>query len=170
MQEAKLVWSKVVRISHWLIVAIVSLNLFFLEEGDAWHRYLGYAAVLILICRVLYKFSSNRLDSVKKFPLSYSSLSLFLKNLIRKKHLDYEGHNPAASWTYVLIWTLIFLLALSGWLMGLDQFWGDDWIKNLHHLFSLGLELLVLVHFLGLTIDSIQKKRKSWLAMITGKK
>lgn len=55
-------------------------------------------------------------------------------------------------------------------MMGLDVFWGEEWLQDLHKLFSLAIQGLVLVHWLGMLLDSYHFRRKTWLAMITGRR
>lgn len=86
------------------------------------------------------------------------------------KPRPYPGHNPLASYAYFAIWGLIFALGISGWMMGLDVFWGEYWVQDLHKIFSLVLQGLVLVHWLGMLLDSYHFRRKTWLAMITGRR
>ncbi len=164
-----MIWNKIIRLIHWSVAGIVFLNLFFLDEGDLLHRYLGYAALGFVIFRIIYGFKSAGPHSFVEFPISLLEIKNFFMSKINRQNLDYKGHNPAASLVYILIWIIVIFLGLTGWMMGLDRYFGEDWVMRIHEVLADGLKILVLFHFIGITLDSIQFKRKSWLKMITGK-
>lgn len=129
------------RVLHWSIAAVVVLNAFILEEGDVFHRYLGYAAAGL----VAYRF------------------------FIRKKRVV-SHYNGKARPVYWLIWTSVLALALTGFLMGTDKFWGSQRLEDIHELISNFLLVLVALHLLGVFADAFLHKRKTWMVMITGDK
>jgi cytochrome b len=54
--------------------------------------------------------------------------------------------------------------------MGLDRFWGNQTLEDIHEIISNVLLALVCVHLSGVFLDSFTSKRKTWMVMITGKK
>lgn len=161
-------WDLPTRSIHWVIASVILLNLFILDGGDDWHRYLGYLATFALLARLYWGFKGGTLSRFKNFPLKISELIHFSKKIF-SKHKDYPGHNPAASWTYVFIWTSLAGLGLTGWMMGLDRFWGEVWLEDIHEYISNFLKLLIVFHFLGILMDAYKFRRKTWMRMITGK-
>jgi cytochrome b len=157
-----LTWNLPTRLLHWLIALPVLLN-FFIEGGDLAHKILGYVAAAALIFRIFWGFKTTDQGNFKQFPLSLGELKKWRSPI-------YQGHNPLASWVYIMIWTLVGLLGISGFMMSLDAFWGAQWLEDLHDKLSTALKLLVLMHLLGLILDSYKHKRKTWLGMISGKK
>lgn len=166
----ELIWDKITRALHWSIAVIIFLNLFILEEGDPPHRYIGYLAAGFVFIRFIYGLTTQGFSSFKYFPLSFSELKKFISAKFKKQDLHYPAHNPAAAWTYLGIWFCILALAVTGYMLGLDAYFGDETIEEIHEAFSFALEFLIVFHFVGIILDSIQFKRKTWLAMITGKK
>jgi cytochrome b len=165
------IWNKFIRITHWLVAGIVLLNLYILEEGDPAHRYFGYAVFGLVVTRLIYGFTDRtKQHSFAQFPLSFKNLKIFVKDKINKKNTDYPGHNPGASWVYIIIWSCIIGLGVTGWMMGLDRFFGEDSVKEIHDIFSKILQLCILAHLVGMVMDAKQFNRKTWLGMITGKK
>lgn len=59
MQTVK-IWDLPVRLSHWGLAACVLANLAVTEEGSPVHRYIGYAAFIIVSLRVLWGFIGSR--------------------------------------------------------------------------------------------------------------
>jgi len=131
-----------VRLAHWIIAVVIVLNLFVLEEGDDWHRWLGYTAVAVLFFRLGWSY-------LKRYRRSAPSL--------------------LATLNHVFIWICLFCLGLSGWLMMTDRFWGDETLESIHSTLATTMQVLIAMHFIGLALDSIRFKRHSWTAMFTGK-
>lgn len=150
-----------------MALAIIT-NLYILEQGDPPHRYLGYAVVGTVFLRLLYGLIKNDYTSIKNFPLSIKNLKVYLTDKLKHKDNHYVGHNPAASVVYVLMWALVVLLGLSGFMMGTDFFFGEDWVQDSHELFSILMQILIVSHFVGMAMDYIQFKKKTWLKMFKG--
>jgi cytochrome b len=164
-----IIWAPFTRIIHWAIALPVLLN-FFIDGGDYLHKVIGYVAFTALLVRIVWGFVTKDKAHFKFFPLNPSELKSYTLALISGKKKDYPGHNPLASMTYVFIWILVGLLGITGYLMGQDAYWGEEWPEHLHESLSHGLVALVIFHIFGMTLDGIKNKRKTWLGMITGKR
>ncbi len=138
-----MILSRLIRFIHWGIAFIVFFNLFILKDGEPFHRYLGYAAVLLVVIRLV-------------------------NGLVTKNHRQFP--NKMAHATYLLMWGSLLALGLTGFLMGTDQFWGDERLEEAHELFATTIQLLIILHLLGIALDSYKFKRQTWLNMINGKK
>lgn len=138
---------------------------------DPPHLWIGYTVVALMLLRILWGVAArNGAVSFKTWPLRLGDLIAFFKSHFSKTKHDYGAHNPAASYVYLLIWVVIVALGISGWMMGLDAFWGEEWLENLHGTLANGLMALVVLHLVGIAVDAYLFKRKSWLVMITGKR
>lgn len=166
-----MIWPRAIRFIHWGLALFVILNQFVLESGENLHEWVGYSALALVLVRVALGFFGSGPSAFKNFPLQFASMKTFWKGIRSRKPDEFsEGHNPMASYIYLLIWFNVTLLALSGWLMGLDRFWGNENLERAHELFSNLLLMLIFFHLAGLLFDSIKFKRKSWLSMINGKR
>jgi cytochrome b len=67
-----------------------------------------------------------------------------------------------------LLWTLVLLLGLTGWMSRLDAFWGDDRVHDIHSLLADLLLAAVVLHLGGITIMSWLWKENLPASMITG--
>ncbi len=160
--DNKVVWNTKTRLLHWLVAIPVALN-FFIDGGDLPHEILGYVALGGVLVRFIWGFISRDHANFNSFPLSWQE--------VKRSHTQsYPGHNPLASWTYILIWICVILLGITGFMMGLDAYWGEEWLEDLNEQLSTALSALVILHFLGIILDGIKHKRKTWLGMITGKR
>jgi cytochrome b len=160
------VWTRTVRITHWLVALGVIIN-FFNETGE-WHRFIGYACVLFISLRVIVGLSPKAKPSTRFYFPSLQAIKLHIAEIRNHQLSQHAGHNPLGQWAVYLMWTLIMLLAITGWLSRTDQFWGEDWPVDLHGLFSYVLQGLVLVHFLAVIVMSKLQKRNLVKQIITG--
>lgn len=166
-QQGFFVWPVSVRIIHWALAFIIILDAFFTE--DDLHNYLGYLGALLVGIRLIIGLTGKEHVRLSALPIKASDLKSYFKNHFHG-NAHYEGHNPAASVVYLLMWILIIVLALSGWMMGLDAFWGDETLALIHERSSDVLLVLAAIHLLGIFLDAFIYKRKTWMAMISGKK
>lgn len=167
--DAAIAWNSITRISHWLIAIPVLLD-FFIDGGDLAHKVLGYTALVAVLFRFIWGFLTKDEANFSSFPLDVKKTFVYAKSALSRKTIPYPGHNPLASWTYIFMWILVLALGITGYMMGLDRFWGENWLENLHETLSNSLSVLIVFHFIGLILDSWKFKRKTWLGMFTGKK
>ena len=174
-KSGEVIWNIKTRILHWLIAACVAANI--INDGDDGarlpHEIVGYLVMALVSVRLAYGFLAKSSDSFhtqfKNLPLNPSKVVEFLKAELSNKILHYKGHNPLAAWTYIAIWLSILSLGVTGFMMGLDAFWGEEWIEEFHETLSNVLLALLAMHMAGMLKDAFKKKEKTWLKMIKGK-
>jgi cytochrome b len=162
-------WNIVTRLIHWMIATPVLLD-FFIEGGEFAHKILGHTALVMVLLRLAWGFFTTDEARFSSLPFSVKKAFQYAKTIFAQKSIHYSGHNPLASWTYVFMWSLVGALGITGFMMGTDRYWGEDWVEELHETLSNGLLALVVLHVIGLMLDSWKFKRKTWLGMFTGKK
>jgi cytochrome b len=149
--DSNLVWSWWVRLSHWLVAAGV-MALWLMShiwyETDALHRTVGYAVLAIIMIRIMAGCFS-----------AYPSARFHLPGLrdirahiaeVRQATLPvHAGHNPLGQWAVYVIWMLIALLALTGWLSRTDAFWGEEGPVVIHALLSWLLMAVIALHIVA---------------------
>jgi cytochrome b len=118
-----------------------------LEEGDDPHQWTGYAAVALVGFRFLWGFMGGPASRFRGFLTQ---------------------HNPRATFVYILIWAAVLSLGATGFLMGTDTYFGEEWLEELHEALSKAVQALVLLHLLGLLVHSVRRRRHAWLAMFSG--
>lgn len=79
-------------------------------------------------------------------------------------------YNPKAVYVYYAIWAMIAGLGVSGFMMGLDRFWGNQTLEDIHEAISNLLLVLVTLHLFGVFFDAYKNKRRTWMLMISGVK
>lgn len=161
------IWSRTVRITHWLVAMGVIIN-FFNETGQ-WHRLVGYACVLFILLRIIAGFCKNALSSTRFYFPKLQAIKLHIAEIFSGKLKQHAGHNPLGQWAVYLIWVLIFLLAFTGWISRTDAFWGEDLPVNLHVLLSNILQGLVLLHLVAVALMSRLQKKNLLRQMVARK-
>lgn len=164
------VWDPIVRLFHWTIVTACALNLFVLEPGHTLHRALGYAVAAALTIRLVWGFIGTRHARFADFFPTPRRLVPYLRALLQGRAPRHLGHNPAGAVMMILLMVLLSGVCLTGWMMGLDAFWGEDWLEELHGTLANAILVLALVHAAAALFESLHHRENLVLSMVTGRK
>ena len=66
--------------------------------------------------------------------------------------------------------SLLAVTCVTGWMQGLDAFWGVEWVQEAHKIFANLILALAAVHALAAIVESFAHRENLVLAMITGRK
>ena len=80
------------------------------------------------------------------------------------------GHDPLGVWMIWLLWSLVLLLGVTGWMSRLDAFWGDDRLHEVHAWIADALLIAVAVHLTGIVAMSWRWRENLAASMLTGHK
>lgn len=164
-----LVWDRLVRFIHWSVALAVLIN-FLNESGSAWHRYTGYAAAGLVFLRLAWGIFSHGYARFSNWWPGLSSLPAYVRTVCAGRVPRYLGVNPLGAIMAGSIWMLIIALAVTGWLMETDSFWGEEWLENLHEVFAYVLLACSFLHVIAVFAMSMKHGENLAKAMITGKK
>lgn len=146
-------WDPLIRIFHWSVAALFLANYWLLEGGEWFHEWAGYAVAGLIFARLVWGFIGPRNARFVSFWPTVSRLRHHLTQLRRRSFEDAdEGHNPLGALMILLLMTLLTIIAVTGWMQGLDQFWGEDWVENLHEVGATILMIAVCIHVLAVLI------------------
>jgi cytochrome b len=162
-------WDGLVRLLHWLLAALVAVDLV-RDDGDHAHRLVGYAAAAVVLARLGWAAVSRSHARLASLRPSVSQSLAYLRLLLRGAPPRSIGHNPLGLWMVWLIWLLVLLLGLTGWMSRLDALWGDDGIRYVHAWLADGLLAAVILHLLGVAAMSLMWRENLPLSMVTGYK
>ncbi|MDM0110679.1 cytochrome b/b6 domain-containing protein [Variovorax sp. J22R133] len=159
------VWDAIVRLSHAVLAGCV-IYCWFQDDGGPAHRQVGYVAAGAVGVRLLWAVLSK----------GHGRLSALRPSL--RATLDYVragtprtiGHDPLGLWMVWLMWTLVLLLALTGWMSRWDMFWGDERVQEVHAWISDALMAAVVLHLLGVAVMSWRWRENLPGTMVTGRK
>lgn len=171
MKYPDIIWPWWVRVTHWMVAAgIISLWLmrYVWYETDEIHRLVGYIVFAVIIVRILLGFVSH--STAARFYLpGKKAISAHLIEVRSGKVSLHQRHNPLGQWAVYLIWLLIALLVVTGWLSRTDALWGEDWPLDLHAALSFCLLGLMCVHVLAVFLLSRLSQQNLLSQMIHGR-
>jgi cytochrome b len=150
------------------LAALVLFNLFN-DSGSKLHRYVGYAAAVFVAIRLLYALVERTGPAALHVPRPRECW-LHLREMLTGRATRLPGHNPLGAAMTLLLWTLVLLLMLTGWISRWDRFWGADWPQDIHTFISVVLQVCVIVHLLGVAASSVLERQNLVRAMIDGRK
>lgn len=162
------VWALPVRIAHWSLAALILFDLFN-DSGGKVHRYAGYAAAAVVALRLLYGIIKRSGPARLAVPRP-SECWAHLREMLTGRVPRLAGHNPLGAAMTLVLWALVLLLALTGWISRWDRFWGEDWPQDLHSWLSWILQVCVVLHLLGVAAGSLLERQNLVRGMINGKK
>lgn len=164
------VWDLVVRLFHWTVAGGVLANLTLLRHAEAPHIYVGYAVATALAVRVVWGLVARGHARFSSFVPGPRRLTAYLGAMLHRREPRYIGHNPAGAAMIVLLMALLATIGVSGWMMGLDAYWGVAWVEALHEAAANILVGAVALHVIGAVAESVRHRENLPLAMITGYK
>jgi len=163
------VWDPIVRVFHWGFAAAVFLALMS-DEDRALHEAAGYAALALVLVRILWGFLGPRHARFSSFVRSPGAVLTYLKDAAGLRARRYLGHNPAGSAMILLLLAMVATAGISGWLSETDRFFGVAWVEDLHRASANALIALIAFHVAGVVFSSVMHGENLVRAMITGRK
>lgn len=164
------VWDPVVRLFHWTVALGCIANLTVLREVKSVHRYVGYVILAAVVVRLVWGFIGARHARFSDFAPGPRRLWTYLKALVRGREPRYIGHNPAGAVMMLALIGLVTACGVTGWMMGLDAFWGEPWLEKLHEGAANVILVMAILHVLAALVESWRHRENLVLAMITGLK
>jgi cytochrome b len=164
------VWDRVVRLVHWGLVACVLLNFGVLEEGEGPHRVTGYLAVALVLLRVVWGFVGSRHARFADFFPTPARLRAHLADLRAGRPARHLGHNPLGAVMMLSLMALVLALGVTGYLQGLDAFFGEAWLQHVHEALAQTLVGLAGVHAAAAIVMGRLERTHLVAAMVTGRK
>lgn len=184
------VWDLPTRLFHWLLVLLVLSSWVSFEFNEAfgdpelvWHRYNGYAVLVLVIWRLLWGIVGSPASRFANFlAWPWTALGYGL-DLARNREAHYLGHNPLGSY---MILALLALVALQG-ILGLfatehnSVMWGplailisdesSAWYGEIHSwMFEAVLLVVIAIHVIANILYRVVKKDQLIEAMVIGTK
>jgi cytochrome b len=180
-RNERLVWDLPVRLVHWLIVLAVAgswATHYAGIEWFAWHRRLGYAALVLVVFRVAWGFVGTRHARFGSFLRGPREILDYLRGRTAGGHV---GHNPLGALGVVALLGVLLLQASTGLfandeIMNAGPFYGwiDPALSNrlttLHRLSSDALLVLIALHVLAVAWHVLGRRQPLLRAMFTGRK
>lgn len=177
-QQLIKVWDLPLRIFHWLLVA--GFFIAYLTEDDLLtvHVWAGYLVTGLLVFRLIWGFIGNKYARFSSFLCSPAKSIAYLKDLIALKTRRYIGHNPAGAAMIVLLLVSLLATVITGFAVyGADQAAGplaaigsanEKMWEEMHEFFANFTLVLVIVHVVGVAVESYIHRENLARAMVHG--
>jgi cytochrome b len=166
----RLIWDLPTRVFHWTLAGSF-LGAYLLAEEDGsrnLHVMFGYTVAGLLVFRLLWGFVGSTHARFRDFAYGPGAASAYLRDLVRGRARDYEGHNPAGSWAIYVLLALAAATALTGWL-NYNQVGGETF-EEVHEVLANAWLVMIVVHVAGVIVASLAHRRNLVVAMITGRR
>ena len=163
------VWDPLVRFVHWAIAGIVLFNLLN-EGGYFFHRYAGYAALGLLIVRLIWGLIGTYHARFSTWWPSKVALTAYIQAKRNGSAPKYLSHNPMGAIMMLFLWGLLLFQGISGFLLGTDAFFGSGWLEEMHEISGYLFIPAVLIHVLAAIYESWRTRENLIASMVHGRK
>lgn len=163
-------WDWLVRLSHWSVAILFSLNYFFVSPDEYTHVQIGYAVAAVVSIRILWGFTFARgANRILNFIPTPSGVKEHLQELKERRAPESPRHNPLGAIAIWLMWIGLLSLVAAGWLYDNTDWGFDNDLDKLHKQLGEALFALVCFHVTAVVLTSIWQKRNLIKAMIIGR-
>ena len=113
MKDKIYVWDPLVRLFHWLLVALFITSYITGENESSIHIYSGYTILTLLTIRIIWGFVGSKYARFSDFVKSPAETIAYLKDLKSNKPSEkhYVGHNPAGG---MMVLALLISISCTG--------------------------------------------------------
>ena len=170
MAVAVKVWDPLVRVFHWGLVLSFAVAWLSADDGRALHQWAGYAAGGLIALRLVWGLLGTRYARFRQFVRSPSAILRYLGDIVTGRESRYVGHNPAGGAMIIALLVTLGAVATTGWMMTTNQFYGYEWVEDVHEVLANALLWLVGLHIAGVVLASLRHRENLVLAMVTGSK
>jgi cytochrome b len=163
------VWDIATRLFHWSLVTLVTSAWLLAEERQI-HRWLGYGVGALILFRLIWGFVGPRHARFSDFIPSPLGLLRYLRDIVAGTEKRTLGHNPAGAAMIVALLVTLTGIVATGYMMGMDRYFGQEWVEEWHETLVDGLLVLVAFHVGGVLLASFRHHENLVKAMINGDK
>jgi cytochrome b len=176
------VWDSGVRAFHWLLVGCLLGSWLTAEYGVLdleWHFRFGYAALGLIVFRVLWGFLGNQHARFASFVRSPRVGFRYARELMKPDHAPQPGHNPLGGWSVIALLLVVAIQAITG-LMSTDDIFLDgplakyvstDTVSLMTRIHAININVLyalIALHLSAVLFHVVIKREALIRAMFSG--
>ncbi|MEQ5868655.1 cytochrome b/b6 domain-containing protein [Sagittula sp. NFXS13] len=164
------VWDPFIRVFHWSVVTLFFANAFVIDDDSKLHHYVGYAVAAALVLRLAWGLIGPTYARFAQFAPSPAGVTAQLSDMATGRKRAHLGHTPLGA---LMIFNLLLSLAgiaLTGYLMTTDMFWGVAWPEDIHEALVTWTEISIVLHVVAVIWESRRTGVNLPRAMVTGTK
>lgn len=179
------VWDPATRLFHWLLVALVAVNVYTGLVGGftemKYHVLSGQAVLALVLFRIAWGFVGSRRSRFADFVRGPAGVRAYARSLFGGAYAASIGHNPLGGWSVVAMLASLLVQAVTGLYANDDIFTEgplagtvskatSDTLTVVHDINSTVLFVLIGLH-LAAAFGYLIVKRENLIApMVTGRK
>ncbi len=167
------VWDPWLRAFHWWLVAAFTLAYFTEDDLMTVHVWAGYVVGGLLVFRLLWGVIGSRHARFSDFVTKPTAALSYVREVFMGRARRYLGHNPAGGWMIIALLVMLVLTTISGLavygadeqagplaglMVGVSER-GEDFWEESHEFFANTTVTLVLIHLLGVLVESLLGSR-----------
>ena len=177
------VWDPFVRIFHWSLVLTFTVAYITGEDLEILHNNTGYAVAGLVLLRIVWGFVGTRHARFSDFVYPPAEVRGFLRDTLRQRAQRYLGHNPAGGAMVVVMLLSLIITTLTGIafygvedgagplaMLAGSPAWSREMLEEVHEFFANLMVLLVVVHIIGVIVESRLHHENLVKAMFNGRK
>ncbi|MGD8639927.1 MAG: cytochrome b/b6 domain-containing protein, partial [Gammaproteobacteria bacterium] len=178
-----IIWDLPTRVFHWLVVAAFAVAWLTYDDNRFLyvHVFSGYVLLGLLVFRLIWGFIGTHYARFHTFAHDWKSVTEYLLGLLNGKAMRHIGHNPAGGWAIFLMLALGLGVGITGvltlggeeghgLLAGYVNYTVGIISREIHEYAAWTMLGLVVIHLLGVVVESLIHKDNLIWAMITGHK
>ncbi len=172
--KKRLVFDLPTRVFHTLfgmffISAFIIAKVF--EDESRWfafHSLCGLMLGALVLFRIFWGVVGTRYARLRSFALSPSELVGYFFGLVSGSKKVWAGHNPASSWSALLMWFFTIALVATGTHMASGNKF--EALEEIHELIANGFMVVTVLHIGGVLLHSFRHGDAIAMSMLTGNK
>lgn len=158
------------RLSHWSVVVLFSLNYFVVSPDEYTHVQIGYAVAAVVAVRILWGFTFARgANRILSFVPTPSGVKKHLRELQERQPPEEPQHNSLGAIAIWLMWIGLLAVPATGWLFDNTDWGFDNDLDRVHKQLGQLLFYLICIHVAAVVLTSLWLKRNLVKAMVTGR-
>jgi cytochrome b len=171
--QRTLVYDAPTRVFHWLFAGlfITAYTIASLAEHSPefpLHMLAGLLLTGLVVLRLLWGLAGTRHARFTSFALRPGDLLDYFRGIFTGASRRWAGHNPASSWSALLMIGFAAGLAITGLLMTTRG--GSEAYEEVHELLANSFLVVALLHVAGVILHSARYRDGFALSMVDGSK
>jgi cytochrome b len=154
--------------TFFIIAFIIAKNFRDDSPWFAFHSLCGFMVGGLVVVRVLWGLFGTRHARFTGFSLRPSEIFVYFGGILTGSKRIWAGHNPASSWSALLMFVFALLLVATGTQMTSGSEVAA--LKDVHELIAHGFMVVTVLHIAGVILHSFRHRDAIALSMVTGKK
>ena len=165
------IWDPLVRGFHWTLAAAVIVNYWLIDPGSDLHGWIGYVAATAVAVRSVWGFAGRGHARFDDFTPTPARIREHLRAMRSGGMPLDSGHNPLGALMIYLVFGLVAVLAITGWLHEeIDALYGNDTLQAIHEIAAHALWISALIHVAAVFVVERLGRIELVRPMITGRR